>query len=107
MFTGAITTARLRKSVLSVPPLARRAELALDATQNRRLLAHLRGGGVTTFLYGGNANLYNMGVSEFAALLDMLETLAEPDDWMLPSVGADYGKACDQIDLLKGRAFPT
>jgi len=37
----------------------------------------------------------------------MLERLAAPDDWMVPSVGADYGKACDQIDLLKGRAFPT
>jgi len=107
MFSEAITPARLRKSVLSVPPLARRSDLALDEAQNRRLLDYLRAGGVTTFLYGGNANLYNMGVTEFGALLDMLERLAQPDDWMLPSVGADYGKACDQIDLLKSRAFPT
>ena len=107
MFTGSITTARLRKSVLSVPPLPRRADFALDEAQNRRLLDYMRAGGVTTFLYGGNANLYNMGVSEFGLLLDMLERLAAPDDWMIPSIGADYGKACDQIDLLKGRAFPT
>jgi dihydrodipicolinate synthase/N-acetylneuraminate lyase len=107
MFTGPITVTRLRKSVLSVPPLARRGDLTLDETQNRRLLDHLRAGGVTTFLYGGNANLYNIGVGEFAALLDMLERLAAPDDWIIPSIGADYGKACDQIDLLKARAFPT
>jgi 4-hydroxy-tetrahydrodipicolinate synthase len=107
MFTGPVTPARLQKSVLSVPPLARRADLALDEKQNRRLLEHLRTGGVTTYLYGGNANLYNMGVSEFGALLDLLERLAAADDWMIPSVGADYGKACDQIDLMKDRAFPT
>lgn len=107
MFTGKVTPARLRKSVLSVPPLARRADLALDEAQNRRLLDHMRAGGVTTFLYGGNANLYNIGVSEFGALLDMLERIVAADDWVIPSVGGDYGKACDQIDLLKSRAFPT
>jgi dihydrodipicolinate synthase/N-acetylneuraminate lyase len=107
MFTGPITVARLRKSVISVPPLPRRADLAMDEAQNRRLLDHLRAGGVTTYLYGGNANLYNIGVTEFGALLDMLERIVAPDDWVVPSIGADYGKACDQIDLLKTRAFPT
>jgi 4-hydroxy-tetrahydrodipicolinate synthase len=107
MFTGSVTPARLRKSVISVPSLPRRADLTLDETQNRRLLDHLRAGGLTTYLYGGNANLYNMGVTEFGALLEMLERLVAPDDWVIPSVGADYGKACDQIDLLKTRAFPT
>jgi 4-hydroxy-tetrahydrodipicolinate synthase len=107
MFTGSVTTDRLRKSVISVPPLARRADLTLDEAENRRLLDYMRAGGVTTYLYGGNANLYNIGVSEFATLLDMLERLAAPDDWVVPSVGADYGKACDQIDIAKGRAFPT
>src|SRR4051794_40288436 len=103
MFTGSITPERLRKSVISVPPLARRADLALDEHENRRLLDYMRAGGVTTFLYGGNANLYNIGVAEFATLLDMLERLAAADDWMIPSVGADFGKACDQIDIAKAR----
>jgi dihydrodipicolinate synthase/N-acetylneuraminate lyase len=107
MFTGSITAARLQKSVLSVPSLARDSGYALDHEQNRRLMAHLRSGGVSTFMYGGNANLYNIGVKEFASLLDMLEKLAESDDWIIPSVGADYGKACDQIEELKGRKFPT
>jgi dihydrodipicolinate synthase/N-acetylneuraminate lyase len=107
MFTGSIDAARLRKSVISVPPLARRADLAIDVPQNRRLLDHLRAGGVTTYLYGGNANLYNIGVTEFGTLLDMLERIVAADDWVIPSIGADYGKACDQIDFLKTRAFPT
>jgi len=107
MFTGSITPDRLRKSVISVPPLARRADLTLDEAQNRSLLDYMRAGGVTTFLYGGNANLYNIGVAEFARLLDMLERLAAADDGMIPSIGADYGKACDQIDIAKTRTFPT
>lgn len=107
MFTGPVDPARLRRSVISVPPLARDAELKLDAAENGRLLAHMRSGGISSFLYGGNANLYNIGVREFAELLDLLEEAAAPEDWMIPSVGADYGKACDQIDLLRDRAFPT
>src|SRR3954462_10659462 len=107
MFTGPVSVTRLRQSVISVPPLPRRADLAMDEAQNRRLLDHMRAGGVTTYLYGGNANLYNMGVTEFGTLRDMLERICAPDDWVIPSVGADYGKACDQIDLLKTRAFPT
>ncbi len=107
MFTGTITPARLRKSVLSVPSLARNKDLSLNADANADLLAHLRAGGVTTFMYGGNANFYNVGVKEYPAILDMMEKLAAPDDWMVPSVGADFGKAMDQIDILKTRAFPT
>jgi 4-hydroxy-tetrahydrodipicolinate synthase len=104
----AITAATLSRSVLSVPPLARNADLALSTAGNRAQCDHLRAGGVTTFLWGGNANLYNMGVMEFSPFLDMIEEIAQPGDWHIPSVGADFGKAIDQAKLLKGRAaFPT
>ncbi|MGL5114316.1 MAG: dihydrodipicolinate synthase family protein [Beijerinckiaceae bacterium] len=104
----AITAATLSRSVLSVPPLARSADLSLSAAGNRAQCDHLRAGGVTSFLWGGNANLYNMGVMEFAPFLDMLDGIAHPGDWHIPSVGADFGKAIDQAKLLKGRsAFPT
>jgi dihydrodipicolinate synthase/N-acetylneuraminate lyase len=107
MKTSPITVEDLRRSVLSVPPLARRADLALDEGQNARIVGHLRDGGVSTFMYGGNANLYHMGVSEFGELLDMLQRVAAPGDWMIPSVGSDFGKAMDQVALAKGQPFPT
>ena len=107
MKTTRVTPADLQRSVLAVPPLARRADLALDEAQTARIVGHLREGGVSTFMWGGNANLYNMGVGEYAAFLDMIERLAVGDEWMIPSVGAEFGKAADQLALLRGRAFPT
>lgn len=103
-----ITPTMLSASVLSVPPLARRPDLSLDPAANAAQCAHLRAGGVRTYLWGGNANLYNMGVNEFGPFLDMLEGLAEPGDWHIPSIGADFGKAMDQAALLRHRsAFNT
>lgn len=96
-----------RASVLAVPPLARAADFGLSASANRALCDHLRAGGVSTFLWGGNANLYNMGVSEFALFLDMIEAITVPGDWHIPSLGPDFGKAMDQAEMLAGRGFST
>jgi dihydrodipicolinate synthase/N-acetylneuraminate lyase len=87
--------------------LARRPDLTLDREQNARLLDHLRSGGVRTYMYGGNANLYHMAPSEFAALLELLEELQAEGDWMIPSVGSDYGKARDQLLMMRGGRFAT
>jgi 4-hydroxy-tetrahydrodipicolinate synthase len=97
----------LQRSVISVPPLARRADSSLDRVQNGRLLAYLRSGGVTTYLYGGNANLYHMAPSEFGTLLDIFAELAVEGDWFIPSVGSDFGKAMDQVKILRAHSFPT
>jgi 4-hydroxy-tetrahydrodipicolinate synthase len=105
--TSPVAEADLRASVLSVPPLARKPDYAIDREQNARLLAHLRSGGISTFMYGGNANLYNMSVSEFGVLLELLEALAADGDWMIPSVGSDFGKALDQVAVARRFPFPT
>ena len=97
MKTTPVTPADLAASVLSVPPLARRADFTLDKAENAKLLSHLRTGGVRTFMYGGNANLYNIGVTELRGLADLLIELARDDDWIIPSVGSDFGKALDQV----------
>ena len=107
MKTTAVAPADLAKSVLSVPPLARRADFAIDKAENAKLLNHLRDGGVRTFMYGGNANLYNMGITELRALCEMLLDLARDDDWFIPSVGSDFGKALDQVAALRDLPFPT
>lgn len=107
MKTSPVTPADLASSVISVPPLARHRDLTISNADNRALIQYLEEGGVRTLLYGGNANLYNVGASELPELLDMLEEEAGDDTWVIPSVGPDYGKLMDQLAVLKGRAFPT
>jgi dihydrodipicolinate synthase/N-acetylneuraminate lyase len=107
MKTDAVTFADLAGSVLAVPPLARNADLTLNQAANAALIKHIEAGGVTTLLYGGNANFYNIGLHEYAATVDMLTELAAPGTWVIPSVGPDYGKLLDQAAVLKSRKFPT
>ncbi|HKH94854.1 MAG TPA: dihydrodipicolinate synthase family protein [Gemmatimonadaceae bacterium] len=107
MKTTPVTPADLAASVIAVPPLARHRDLTISNADNRALIQYLEDGGVRTLLYGGNANLYNVGASELPELLDMLEEEAGEDSWVIPSVGPDYGKLMDQLSVLKGRAFPT
>ncbi|XAH22815.1 dihydrodipicolinate synthase family protein [Xylophilus sp. GW821-FHT01B05] len=107
MKTTPVTPADLQSSVLAVPPLARHADLSLNVEGNRAMVRHLEDGGVRTLMYGGNANFYNIGVREYPAVLDLLEQIAGADSWVIPSIGPEYGKACDQIDILRERAFPT
>jgi 4-hydroxy-tetrahydrodipicolinate synthase len=105
--TTPVTAADLRGSVIAVPPMPRHADGRINPEANARLLAHLRAGGVTTFMYGGNANFYNLGVAELAGVLDVLTPMLQPGDWLVPSIGADFGKAAEQVDVLRERAFPT
>lgn len=107
MKTTPVTAADLRGSVIAVPPMPRNADGSINPEANRQVLNHLRSGEVTTFMYGGNANFYNVGVAELGRALDALTPVLQANDWLIPSVGADYGKAAEQIDLLRERAFPT
>lgn len=107
MKTSAVSPADLSRSVLAVPPLARNGDLSLNREANVAMIRHLEQGGVSTLLYGGNANLYNVGLYEYGALLDMLEQTAAAESWVIPSAGPDFGKLLDQAKVLRGRAFPT
>jgi len=105
--TSPVTPADLASSVIAVPPLARHRDLTISNADNRALIQYLEEGGVRTLLYGGNANLYNVGANELPELLDMVEQEAGDDTWVIPSVGPDYGKLMDQLAVLKGRDSPT
>jgi dihydrodipicolinate synthase/N-acetylneuraminate lyase len=107
MKTTPVTVDDLRRSVIAVPPLARNPDLSLNPQANTALLRHLEEGGVRSVMYGGNANFYNVAVSEYARIVDFLAEQAGPDTWVLPSAGPDYGKLMDQAAILKSRAFPT
>lgn len=102
-----IANADLHNSVIAVPPLCRDANLQPGAAENGRLIRHIEAGGVSTLLYGGNANFYNIAVSEYEAVLDQLEAAAAPDTWVIPSVGPYFGTMMDQAAILARRKFPT
>ena len=101
------TLADLNSSVISVPPLCRDTSLKVSAAENAKLIRHIEAGGVSTLLYGGNANFYNLAPSEFADTLDMLAAQAAPDSWVVPSVGPYFGTMMDQAAALATRKFPT
>jgi dihydrodipicolinate synthase/N-acetylneuraminate lyase len=107
MKTDAVTPADLAASVIAVPPLARVRNGAPAIAENRRILEWLASGGVSTFMYGGNANFYNVGLMEFPLILELLNNIAPKGSWVIPSVGADFGKALDQVTILKSFDFPT
>ena len=107
MKTTAVTSSDLAASVLAVPPLAWQADLTLNREANAAIVDHLQAGGVTTLMYGGNANFYNLGLADYVPVLSLLQELAAPETWVIPSVGPDYGKMMDQAAVLRDLDFPT
>jgi len=107
VLTRAVTAPDLARSVIAVPPFARLPDLTPNATANLALIHHLEAGGVTTLMYGGNANFYHVGLYEYATILDFLERAVAADTWVIPAAGPDFGKLLDQARVLRTRAFPT
>lgn len=105
MKTASISTDDLR-GVFAVPPLARHNDgsRSLNFEENERIVKHIAGGGITRFLYGGNAFLYHITLAEFEQLLDWLSKLPK-DLWVIPSIGPSFGRAMDQAALLRKYKF--
>lgn len=102
----AVSTNDLR-GVFAVPPLARKrdARRTLDFDENHRLVRHIASGGITRFLYGGNALLYHITLSDYEALLEWLASIST-EGWMIPSAGPSFGRAMDQAAALRRHRFP-
>ena len=106
MNTSPVTIDDLQ-GVFPVPPLARRRDdrRTIDFDQNRRIVDHLVAGGMTRFLYGGNAFLYHITLGEYEELLCWLAEF--PGElWPIPSLGPSFGRAIDQATLLRRHRFP-
>lgn len=90
-----------------MPPLARKADAkrSIDFEQNSLIVRHIVKGGITRFLYGGNAFLYHITLAEYEQLLDWFSDVAD-DAWVIPSLGPSYGRAMDQAGLLRRYNFP-
>ena len=107
MNVSPINDSELAASVMAVPPLARRTDHTLDPDRNAALVRHIEAGGVRTLLYGGNANLYHVAVSEYGDLLDMLSGVTGPGTRVIPAIGPDYGKMLDQARILAQTRYRT
>jgi dihydrodipicolinate synthase/N-acetylneuraminate lyase len=107
MKTTPVTLEDLR-GVFPVPPLARKknARRELDFAENDRIVRHMTSGGMTRFLYGGNAFLYHVTLAEYEQLLDWLTSFGDKL-WAIPSFGPSYGRAMDQAAILKRYNFPA
>jgi dihydrodipicolinate synthase/N-acetylneuraminate lyase len=94
--------------VFAVPPLPRkrdpRRSLDLDAAE--AVAGHIERGGISRFLYGGNAFLYHVTLAKYEALLDWLAGFGR-SRWAIPSVGPSFGRAMDQAALLRRHRFRT
>lgn len=100
-----ITTQDL-KAVFAVPPLPRKrdARRSLDLDAAECVARHIEAGGVTRYLYGGNAFLYHITSDEYDVLLGWLATFPSTR-WAIPSLGPSFGRAIDQARLLRRHAF--
>ena len=107
MNTKPITPATLAASVISVPPLARNADGLFNRKENQKLIRYLERGGVSTLLYGGNAILAHISISEYAEMLALLSELAAEQTLVIPSVGPGFGMMMDQAKILRKSTFPT
>jgi len=94
--------------VYPVPPLARKHDScrSLDFAENEKILRRLEENGITNVLYGGNAFLYHVTMSEYRELVEwasgFLNTLA-----IIPGVGPSFGRAMDQAPLIRKYKFPS
>src|SRR5258706_14956632 len=96
---------RLIGPVRAVPPLCRRADLSLDAAENVKLIRHIEAGGITTLLYGGNANFYHLPLSEYEDVLSMLEQSAGERTLVIPSARPALATMIDQAKVIRKHKF--
>jgi 4-hydroxy-tetrahydrodipicolinate synthase len=94
--------------VFSVPPLARTLgkTRSIDFDQNARVIRYLADGGISRFIYGGNAFLYHLTLAEYEQLLEWLTSFKRQDLWLIPSAGPSYGRLMDQAAILRRYPVP-
>jgi dihydrodipicolinate synthase/N-acetylneuraminate lyase len=94
--------------VFAVPPLARKPgrARAIDFEENSRIVRYIAKGGISRFIYGGNAFLYHLTLDEYEQLLEWRAEIEQNGLWIIPSAGPAYGRLMDQAKLLRRFAVP-
>ncbi len=95
-------------TVFAVPPLARKTgpSRSIDFEANLRIVRHIANGGVRSLIYGGNAFLYHVMLSEYEQMLEFLDPLAREGLTCIPSAGPSFGRLMDQAPLLRRHGVP-
>ena len=101
MTSDLLTAADYRQSVVAVPPVAITSAQAISAEENRRIIDHIVSGGISTMLYGGNANIYHFDERTFRQAIAVIAETCAGRVRLLFSIGPDFGKAMDQIPWVK------
>jgi len=91
---------------VAVPPLARRddSSQSVDPDQNDLLFRHIASGGITRFMYGGNAFLYHVSLADFQTMTEWLSGYAT-QYLTIPSIGPSFGHALDEAAILSRLPF--
>jgi dihydrodipicolinate synthase/N-acetylneuraminate lyase len=94
--------------VFAVPPLPRKADArrTLDLDAAECIVRHIAAGGVSRFIYGGNAFLYHVTLAEFEMLAEWLSGFSS-DRQPIPSLGPAFGRALDQAAILRRYSFQS
>ncbi|MCL6707985.1 dihydrodipicolinate synthase family protein [Pseudomonas sp. R2.Fl] len=100
-----LTRADYAASVVSVPPIALRPDLTVNAAANAALIRHIVDGGVGILLYGGNANLYHFGLEDYRAAMEALLDGTPKGTHIITSIGPDFGKAMAQAPIVRELGF--
>jgi dihydrodipicolinate synthase/N-acetylneuraminate lyase len=79
---------------------------AIDFEESSRIVRHIAKGGISRFIYGGNAFLYHLTLDEYEQLLAWQAAIKEDGLWFIPSAGPSYGRLMDQAKLLRRFAVP-
>lgn len=87
--------------------MARDENLVFQREENEKIIRHIEAGGVSTLLYGGNANFYHIALSEYADVIGQLAELAAPETLVIPSAGPAWGLMMDQAEVLRETDYPT
>ncbi len=96
------------EGVFAVPPLARSHDKTrnIDFEQNSRIVRYIAQGGISRFIYGGNAFLYHLTLAEYEQLLEWQIGIQKNGLWFIPSAGPSYGRLIDQAQLLRRFRVP-
>jgi len=92
------------QGLFAVPPLPRQPDRRIDFDACGRVACYIGAGGVSRFLYGGNAFLYHVTLAEYEELLEWLASFPVPG-FVLPGIGPSFGRAIDQARLLRRYRF--